>query len=105
MFCTYCEPSHARTSAYAAVNITTFEVLTQPPHVQRRFSKRTRQFWFLEGVSLKAWGPPKGQLQRFPLEVDRGSPLGSSCQHQRPRIMIGREPVPPALFSRTPNLI
>lgn len=37
-----------RHSAYMMVNITTYEVLVRPTHVQRRFPKGNGKFWFLE---------------------------------------------------------
>jgi len=39
----------ARHAAYMAVNITTYEVLMRPVHVQQRFPKGRKQFWFLKG--------------------------------------------------------
>jgi len=41
----------ARHSAYMAVNVTTYEVLVRPAHVQRRFPKGKGRFWFLQGFS------------------------------------------------------
>jgi len=38
-----------RHSAYMAVNVTTYEVLVRPQHVQRRFPKSKGRFWFLQG--------------------------------------------------------
>jgi len=38
-----------RHSAYMAVNVTTFEVLTRPAHVQRRFPRSKGRCWFLQG--------------------------------------------------------
>merc|ERR1712203_1282203 len=39
----------ARHTAYMAGNITTYEVLVRPAHVQRRFPKNRGRFWFLQG--------------------------------------------------------
>jgi len=41
-----------RHTAYMAVNITTYEVLVRPSHVQRRFPKNRGRFWFLHGFSV-----------------------------------------------------
>merc|ERR1712203_250199 len=41
----------ARHTAYMAVNVTTYEVLVRPAHVQRRFPKNRGRFWFLAGCS------------------------------------------------------
>merc|ERR1712217_3188 len=38
-----------RHTAYMIVNITTYEVLVRPGHVQRRFPKSKGRFWFLQG--------------------------------------------------------
>lgn len=37
-----------RHTAYMLVNVTTFEVLTRPAHVQRRFPKTSGRFWYLQ---------------------------------------------------------
>jgi len=42
----------ARHTAYMAVNITTYEVLVRPSHVQRRFPKNRGRFWFLQGAGV-----------------------------------------------------
>lgn len=42
----------ARHVAYMAVNITTYEVLVRPQHVQRRFPKSKGRFWFLNKFSF-----------------------------------------------------
>jgi len=42
----------ARTTAYAAVNITTFEALMRPQHIQRRWPKSSNRFWFLKGCTF-----------------------------------------------------
>merc|ERR1719201_1910889 len=42
----------ARHTAYMSVNITTYEVLVRPAHVQRRFPKNPGRFWFLQGFGL-----------------------------------------------------
>merc|ERR1712232_571524 len=42
----------ARHLAFVAANVTTYEVLVRPPHVQRRFSTCTGTLWFLEDCSL-----------------------------------------------------
>jgi len=42
----------ARHTAYMAMNVTTFEVLVRPSHVQRRFPKHKGRFWFMHG-----WDP------------------------------------------------
>jgi len=42
----------ARHTGYMAVNITTYEVLVRPSHVQRRFPKNRGQFWFLSGLGV-----------------------------------------------------
>jgi len=42
----------ARHSAYMAVNVTTYEVLVRPSHVQRRFPKNRGRFWFLQSFGL-----------------------------------------------------
>merc|ERR1719231_78262 len=42
----------ARHSAYMSVNITTYEVLVRPAHVQRRFPKNRGRFWFLQGFGI-----------------------------------------------------
>jgi len=41
-----------RHTAYMAVNITTYEVLVRPSHVQRRFPKNRGRFWFLHGFGV-----------------------------------------------------
>ena len=41
-----------RHTAYMLVNVTTLEVLTKPPHVQRRFPKVRGQFFFFQGCGL-----------------------------------------------------
>jgi len=41
-----------RHTAYMATNVTTYEVLVRPPHVQRRFPKNRGRFWFLEGMGV-----------------------------------------------------
>jgi len=42
-----------RHSAYVLANVTTFEVLVQPPHMQRRFPRAgDTRFWYLHGLSL-----------------------------------------------------
>ena len=38
-----------RHTAFMIVNVTTFEVLVRPNHVQRRFPKIRGRFWFLQG--------------------------------------------------------
>eukprot|EP00928_Gymnodinium_smaydae_P008354 TRINITY_DN13040_c0_g1_i1.p1 TRINITY_DN13040_c0_g1~~TRINITY_DN13040_c0_g1_i1.p1 ORF type:complete len:730 (-),score=157.92 TRINITY_DN13040_c0_g1_i1:131-2293(-) len=40
----------ARHTAYMMVNITTYEVLVRPSHVQRRFPKNRGRLWFLQGL-------------------------------------------------------
>jgi len=42
----------ARHLAYMSMNITTFEVLVRPSHVQRRFPKSKGRFWFLQGWTM-----------------------------------------------------
>merc|ERR1711920_941706 len=42
----------ARHTAYMSMNVTTFEVLVRPSHVQRRFPKSKGRFWFMQGWSL-----------------------------------------------------
>merc|ERR1719382_1094312 len=42
----------ARQTAYMAVNITTYEVLVRPSHVQRRFPKNRGRFWFLHDFGV-----------------------------------------------------
>lgn len=42
----------ARHTAYMAVNVTTYEVLVRPAHVQRRFPKNRGRFWFLQGFGV-----------------------------------------------------
>jgi len=42
----------ARHSAYMAVNVTTYEVLIRPQHVQRRFPKGKSRFWFLSDFGI-----------------------------------------------------
>mmetsp|Transcript_129542 Transcript_129542/g.242351 ORF Transcript_129542/g.242351 Transcript_129542/m.242351 type:complete len:741 (+) Transcript_129542:75-2297(+) len=42
----------ARHTAYMSVNVTTYEVLVRPAHVQRRFPKNRGRFWFLNGFGL-----------------------------------------------------
>jgi len=50
----------ARHTAYTSVNVTTYEVLVRPAHVQRRFPKNRGRFWFLNdfglGDCLRNWG-------------------------------------------------
>eukprot|EP00929_Paragymnodinium_shiwhaense_P078606 TRINITY_DN40767_c0_g1_i3.p1 TRINITY_DN40767_c0_g1~~TRINITY_DN40767_c0_g1_i3.p1 ORF type:complete len:677 (-),score=123.05 TRINITY_DN40767_c0_g1_i3:123-2051(-) len=41
-----------RQAAYMFVNITTYEVLVRPQHVQRRFPKGRGKFWFLQGGGI-----------------------------------------------------
>lgn len=41
-----------RHTGYMIVNITTYEVLVKPSHVQRRFPKSRGRFWFLQGCGL-----------------------------------------------------
>lgn len=41
-----------RQAAYMAVNVTTYEVLVRPSHVQRRFPKSRGKFWFLQGAGV-----------------------------------------------------
>lgn len=43
-----------RQSAYMVANVTTYEVLLSPPHVQNRFPKRSRRFWYLSGITLRS---------------------------------------------------
>eukprot|EP00927_Polykrikos_kofoidii_P070607 TRINITY_DN67020_c0_g1_i1.p1 TRINITY_DN67020_c0_g1~~TRINITY_DN67020_c0_g1_i1.p1 ORF type:complete len:785 (+),score=91.55 TRINITY_DN67020_c0_g1_i1:96-2357(+) len=43
-----------RHTAYMIVNITTYEVLVRPTHVQRRFPKNRGRFWFLQGFTVTA---------------------------------------------------
>lgn len=43
----------ARHTAYMAVNVTTYEVLTRPAHVQRRFPRQQGRFWFLRSCDLQ----------------------------------------------------
>mmetsp|Transcript_63976 Transcript_63976/g.177506 ORF Transcript_63976/g.177506 Transcript_63976/m.177506 type:complete len:713 (-) Transcript_63976:249-2387(-) len=40
----------ARHTAYMAMNVTTYEVLTRPPHMQRRFPRSRGRFWFLQDL-------------------------------------------------------
>lgn len=42
----------ARHTAYMSVNVTTYEVLVRPPHVQRRFPKNRGRFWFLQDFGV-----------------------------------------------------
>jgi len=42
----------ARHTAYMSVNVTTYEVLVRPAHVQRRFPKNRGRFWFLQGFGI-----------------------------------------------------
>eukprot|EP00747_Dinoflagellata_sp_TGD_P047094 gnl/TRDRNA2_/TRDRNA2_144805_c0_seq1.p1 gnl/TRDRNA2_/TRDRNA2_144805_c0~~gnl/TRDRNA2_/TRDRNA2_144805_c0_seq1.p1 ORF type:complete len:214 (+),score=30.68 gnl/TRDRNA2_/TRDRNA2_144805_c0_seq1:1-642(+) len=42
----------ARHTAYMFVNVTTYEVLVRPPHVQRRFPKSRGRIWFFAGCGL-----------------------------------------------------
>eukprot|EP00933_Yihiella_yeosuensis_P066610 TRINITY_DN7096_c0_g1_i1.p1 TRINITY_DN7096_c0_g1~~TRINITY_DN7096_c0_g1_i1.p1 ORF type:complete len:729 (-),score=92.15 TRINITY_DN7096_c0_g1_i1:219-2405(-) len=42
----------ARHTGYMAVNVTTYEVLVRPSHVQRRFPKNRGRFWFLQGFGI-----------------------------------------------------
>jgi hypothetical protein len=42
----------ARHTAYMSVNITTYEVLVRPAHVQRRFPKNRGRFWFLSDFGI-----------------------------------------------------
>mmetsp|Transcript_7817 Transcript_7817/g.18068 ORF Transcript_7817/g.18068 Transcript_7817/m.18068 type:complete len:681 (+) Transcript_7817:69-2111(+) len=44
----------ARHTAYMMVNVTTYEVLVRPSHMQRRFPKNRGRFWFLQGISFKS---------------------------------------------------
>lgn len=49
----------ARHTAYMSTNITTYEVLVRPAHVQRRFPKNRGRFWFLAdfgiGECIRNW--------------------------------------------------
>eukprot|EP00927_Polykrikos_kofoidii_P048807 TRINITY_DN43004_c0_g1_i1.p1 TRINITY_DN43004_c0_g1~~TRINITY_DN43004_c0_g1_i1.p1 ORF type:complete len:691 (-),score=94.61 TRINITY_DN43004_c0_g1_i1:117-2189(-) len=38
--------------AYIVANVTTYEVLVRPVHMQRRFPKSNRRLWFLQGCSF-----------------------------------------------------
>merc|ERR1719263_227774 len=42
----------ARHTGYMSVNVTTYEVLVRPAHVQRRFPKNRGRFWFLQGCGV-----------------------------------------------------
>mmetsp|Transcript_23332 Transcript_23332/g.58022 ORF Transcript_23332/g.58022 Transcript_23332/m.58022 type:complete len:701 (+) Transcript_23332:113-2215(+) len=42
----------ARHAAYMLVNLTTFEVLVKPVHVQQRFPKKRGSLWYLKGFGL-----------------------------------------------------
>lgn len=42
----------ARHTGYMSVNVTTYEVLVRPAHVQRRFPKNRGRFWFLQGFGI-----------------------------------------------------
>lgn len=42
----------ARHTAYMIMNLTTYEVLVRPAHVQRRFPKNKGRFWFLQGCGF-----------------------------------------------------
>eukprot|EP00434_Breviolum_minutum_P032277 symbB.v1.2.028543.t1/scaffold3035.1/size64878/1 len=44
----------ARHTAYMVVNVTTYEVLVRPSHMQRRFPKNRGRFWFLQGFTLSS---------------------------------------------------
>eukprot|EP00406_Dinophysis_acuminata_P069523 CAMPEP_0179286504 /NCGR_PEP_ID=MMETSP0797-20121207/39778_1 /TAXON_ID=47934 /ORGANISM="Dinophysis acuminata, Strain DAEP01" /LENGTH=769 /DNA_ID=CAMNT_0020995395 /DNA_START=1 /DNA_END=2311 /DNA_ORIENTATION=- len=43
----------ARSTAYMAANVTTFEVLTRPAHVQRRFPRNQGRCWFMQGCDFE----------------------------------------------------
>jgi len=42
----------ARHTAYMSVNVTTYEVLVRPLHVQRRFPKNRGKLWFCQGFGI-----------------------------------------------------
>jgi len=68
----------ARHTAYMAVNVTTYEVLVRPSHVQRRFPKCKGRFWFLQNFGfLECFGRC---LSYWTLETERdaGDFLGAS---------------------------
>jgi len=44
----------ARHTAYMATNVTTYEVLVRPPHMQRRFPKTRGRLWFLQDLGILA---------------------------------------------------
>ena len=44
----------ARTVAYMMVNLTTYEVLVRPSHVQRRFPKIRGRWWFFQGCGFRS---------------------------------------------------
>eukprot|EP00930_Biecheleria_cincta_P033016 TRINITY_DN22869_c0_g1_i2.p1 TRINITY_DN22869_c0_g1~~TRINITY_DN22869_c0_g1_i2.p1 ORF type:complete len:759 (-),score=103.92 TRINITY_DN22869_c0_g1_i2:191-2467(-) len=43
-----------RQTAYMLVNVTTYEVLVSPPHIQQRFPSRNKRFWYLSDCRLTA---------------------------------------------------
>lgn len=44
----------ARHTAYMITNVTTYETLVRPSHVQRRFSKNRGRFWFFQGTTFRS---------------------------------------------------
>ncbi|CAJ1374015.1 unnamed protein product [Effrenium voratum] len=40
--------------AYMVANVTTYEILVCPPHISKRFPRRTWRLWYLQDLSCKA---------------------------------------------------
>ncbi|CAJ1359526.1 unnamed protein product [Effrenium voratum] len=69
----------ARHTAYMMVNVTTYEVLVRPSHVQRRFPKNRGRFWFLQGEMPRSLArPPPLVTKNLPKEAafDISTPTG-----------------------------
>ncbi|CAJ1360795.1 unnamed protein product, partial [Effrenium voratum] len=43
-----------RQTAYMVANVTTYEILVCPPHISKRFPRRTWRLWYLQDLSWKA---------------------------------------------------
>eukprot|EP00931_Biecheleriopsis_adriatica_P103093 TRINITY_DN7797_c0_g1_i1.p1 TRINITY_DN7797_c0_g1~~TRINITY_DN7797_c0_g1_i1.p1 ORF type:complete len:749 (+),score=114.64 TRINITY_DN7797_c0_g1_i1:56-2248(+) len=70
----------ARHTAYMAVNVTTYEVLVRPSHVQRRFPKNRGRFWFLQGFGISSALSHCLNYWTLNTESDTADFLGGSAQ-------------------------
>eukprot|EP00440_Ansanella_granifera_P034100 gb/GFBE01036993.1/.p1 GENE.gb/GFBE01036993.1/~~gb/GFBE01036993.1/.p1 ORF type:complete len:742 (+),score=138.72 gb/GFBE01036993.1/:1-2226(+) len=70
----------ARHTAYMAVNVTTYEVLVRPNHVQRRFPKNRSRFWFLQGFGFPSAFSHCLNYWTLNTESDAADFLGGSLQ-------------------------